>query len=268
MPGRQHSTGNGLEGHGEFKTGSWWVDMLEDGWHLLPGNCPAKARGGKSVVCPGTEKRPRGCRVDRVGAGPGEVRKVSRRARVPTHTCAAPGSCSGRPGVGPAGSGSAADRPAWLSWGSAVGHALRQGPCEGNEVLVTRGCSRPASCFPAASRRQQLPSPLPRQTPGTFRAHTLLPYLTERRLRPRDIKRLIRGLTGKKRIGVSRVVAFPYDRARTVQSDVPRPCSVCGSPPSGSFPDVPSLLRSSPACVPSAGCPSSGGGLQLSHNPL
>lgn len=70
------------------------------------------------------------------------------RVRAPTHTSAAPGSCSGRPGVGLVGSGSSADRPAWLSWGPVVRHALRQVPCEeGDEVLVTQA-AMPTSHLP------------------------------------------------------------------------------------------------------------------------
>lgn len=99
--------------------------MLEDGWYLLFGNCFVKVRGGKSVVCLGIEKRFRGCRVDRVGAGFGEVRKVLRRARVFIYICVVLGFCSGRLGVGSAGFGFVVDRLVWLSWGFAVGYVLR-----------------------------------------------------------------------------------------------------------------------------------------------
>ena len=63
---------------------------------------------------------------------------------------AAPGSWSGRPGVGRGRSGSSADRPAWLSWGPAAGRALLWGPCEeGRGGAGHIGRSRPASQLPA-----------------------------------------------------------------------------------------------------------------------
>lgn len=103
--------------------------------------------------------------------------------RVPTHTCAAPGSCSGRPGVGRVGSGSSADRPAWLNWGPTARHSLWQGPCEdGGEELVTypAPCPPPASLSwesrPAASHYPEEHQRLSKQSP-------FLPYQTDEKLR-------------------------------------------------------------------------------------
>lgn len=60
-----------------------------------------------------------------------------------THTCADPGSCLGRPGVGQAGSESSVDRPAWLSWEPWAGHFCSRNPSKRktDEALVTEGCS-------------------------------------------------------------------------------------------------------------------------------
>ena len=101
------------------------------------------------------------------------------QGRACTHTYAAPGSCSGRPGAGPVGSGSSGDRPAWLSWGPAAGHTLRQGPCEeGDEVLVTQAapCGPPTS--PGWGHCQQPPH-YPAERQRLSEETPLLPYLAE-----------------------------------------------------------------------------------------
>lgn len=106
--------GKSLQEQGEFKTRSWWVTCRGvDGIPCL--GLPCKVPRWEGLGVSRNRKPP----VDSVAGGRGEV---------PTHTCAAPGSCWGRPGAGPVGSGSSADRPAWLRWGATAGRALRQGP--------------------------------------------------------------------------------------------------------------------------------------------
>lgn len=90
---------------------------------LLPSRCPQRPEVGKACRVQG-QKEPCG---QEGGAGGGDV-----QGEGGTHTCAAPGSCSGRPGAGPGGSGSSADRPAWLSWGRCAldgGVPARGGRC-------------------------------------------------------------------------------------------------------------------------------------------
>lgn len=165
-------TGKGLD-HGEPRAGSWWVDVLGFRWHSLRGSDPPRPEVGKA-----------GCVQERQSLGPDSVGRGrgrgggwrgTGRGTVCTHTCAAPGSCSGRPGAGPVGSGSSADRPAWLSWGPAVGHTAQQGPCEeGDEALVTRT----ASCPPPTSLGWELlpaASPLSGRTSETLQADTPSP---------------------------------------------------------------------------------------------
>lgn len=74
-----------------------------------------------------------------------------------THTCADPGSCSDRPGVGWVGSESSADRPAWLSWEPWLGHVLqRKSFGEKHEALVTKGCSEPPPVLPSTPSNVRL----------------------------------------------------------------------------------------------------------------
>lgn len=74
-----------------------------------------------------------------------------------THTCADPGSCSDRPGVGWVGSESSADRPAWLSWEPWLGHVLQQKSFgEKHEALVTEGCSEPPPVLPSTPSNVRL----------------------------------------------------------------------------------------------------------------
>lgn len=147
------------------------LDRVAVGGRVLLGSAPQSPEVGRAGCIreralsphlrPWTQGRRRG---QRQGLG-----------RLCTHTCADPGSCSGRPGAGPVGSGSSGDRPAWLSWGPAVGHTVQQGPCEeGDGMLVTRAAPCPPPMCPCW---QLLPaaSPLPGRTSETFKADAPFP---------------------------------------------------------------------------------------------
>lgn len=156
LQGGRTARAKALAGQGGGHAGMWWIP------------CPATALRRPEMVklpCSNPESLV-GSEWAKKGRG-GEVGGMEGacRARVPTHICAAPGSCSSRPGVGPGGSGSSADRPAWLNWGPRCTALCGRVPVRRGGACHTLLHAR--SLLPPSAGSHGPQPPLPRRTPDT-----------------------------------------------------------------------------------------------------
>lgn len=82
---------------------------------MVEGGCWRGQRGARWSASTGSRQPVEGATAGcRQGVLEGPLWGGDRGEGQDTHTCAALGSCLGRPGAGPPGSGSSAHRPAWL----------------------------------------------------------------------------------------------------------------------------------------------------------